>query len=70
VLENGAFSETMLQSVRSAKNSVHFETFLWKDGTLGRRVAAALCERALAGTQVRVMLDASGSRNIGKEVLK
>src|SRR5688572_18036958 len=70
VLENGAFFETMLQSVRSARKSVHFETFLWKDGTLGRRVAAALCERAAAGTQVRVMLDANGSSEIGKEVLE
>jgi cardiolipin synthase A/B len=70
VLENGAFFETLLQSVRSAKKSVHFETFLWTDGTLGRRVAAALCERASAGTQVRVMLDANGSSEIGKEVLK
>jgi cardiolipin synthase len=70
VLENGGFYETMLQSVRSAESSVHFETFLWKDGTLGRRVAAALCERARAGKQVRVLLDANGSRSIGKEVLE
>ena len=28
----------MLESVRSAQKSGHFETFLWKDGTLGRRV--------------------------------
>ena len=70
VLENGAFFDTMLQSVGAAKKSVHFETFLWKDGTLGRRVAAALCERAGAGTQVRVMLDANGSSNMGKDVLQ
>ena len=70
VLENGAFFETMLQSVGAAQKSVHFETFLWKDGTLGRLVAAALCERALAGTQVRVMLDANGSSEVGKEVLQ
>lgn len=70
VLENGAFFDTLLQSVRAAQKSVHFETFLWKDGTLGRRVAAALCDRARAGMQVRVMLDANGSKNIGKEVLE
>ena len=70
VLENGAFFEAMLQSVGAAKKSVHFETFLWRDGTLGRRVAAALCARASAGAQVRVMLDANGSRNIGKDVLQ
>jgi cardiolipin synthase len=70
VLENGAFFDSMLQSVRSAQRSVHFETFLWKDGALGRRVAAALCDRARAGVQVRVLLDARGSSEIGKEVVK
>ena len=70
VLENGAFFDAMLQSVRSARASVHFETFLWKDGALGRRVAAALSERARAGVQVRVLLDARGSNEIGKEVVR
>ncbi len=70
VLENGAFFEAMLEGVRSAEKSVHFETFLWKDGVLGRRVAAALCDRARMKVQVRVMLDARGSNGIGKEVVK
>ena len=69
VLENGAFFDAMLQSVRSARKSVHFETFLWKDGVLGRRVATVLSERARAGIQVRVLLDARGSNEIGKEVV-
>ena len=30
VLENGAFFEVLLQQIRSAQKSVHFETFLWK----------------------------------------
>ena len=67
VLENGAFFEAMLQSVRSARRSVHFETFLWEDGVLGRRVAAALSERARAKVQVRILLDARGSSGVGKE---
>jgi cardiolipin synthase len=70
VLENGAFFDAMLQSVAGAQNSVHFETFLWKDGVLGRRVAAALSERARAGRQVRVMLDATGSRKAGQDVVQ
>ena len=69
VLENGAFFDAMLQSVRSARKSVHFETFLWKNGVLGRRVATVLSERACAGIQVRVLLDARGSNEIGKEVV-
>src|SRR4029450_423279 len=30
VFENGAFFDELLKRIRSAKHSVHFETFLWK----------------------------------------
>ena len=53
-----------------AEQSVHFETFLWKDGQLGQRVMKALAERARAGKQVRVMLDANGSADVGKEAVR
>jgi len=66
ILENGAFFDVLLARIRSAEKSVHFETFLWKDGVLGRRVADALSQRARAGIQVRVLLDATGSRRLGK----
>ena len=70
VHENGAFFEVLLERIGKAESSVHFETFLWKDGTLGRRVANALAERARAGKQVRVMLDATGSKGVGKDVVE
>jgi len=41
VLENGAFFDVLLQRIAEARRSVHFETFLWKDGILGRRLAHA-----------------------------
>lgn len=69
VHENGAFFDVLLARIAAAEKSVHFETFLWKDGVLGRRVAAALAERARAGLKVRVLLDAQGSRKAGKEVV-
>jgi cardiolipin synthase A/B len=65
VLENGAFFEVLLQRIRSARQSVHFETFLWKEGVLGQRMAEALSERARAGKQVRVLLDAIGAKYVG-----
>ena len=68
VLENGAFFDVLLERIQSAQKSVHFETFLWTDGVLGRRVADALSERARAGKQVRVLLDAVGSKKVGKAV--
>ncbi|MGA0609328.1 phospholipase D-like domain-containing protein [Caldimonas sp. KR1-144] len=70
VLENGAFFEVLLARIGAARRSVHFETFLWKDGQLGRRLAGALIERARAGLQVRVLLDAQGSKGVGKDVVR
>jgi cardiolipin synthase len=64
--ENGAFFDVLIESIRGAQKSVHFETFLWKEGKLGQRMADALSERARAGVQVRVLLDAEGSKKIGK----
>ena len=66
VLENGAYFDVLLERIRCADRSVHFETFLWKEGVLGRRLAGALSERALAGKQVRVLLDANGSRGVSQ----
>jgi cardiolipin synthase len=66
VFENGAFFDALIEEIRAAKQTVHFETFLWKDGVLGKRVAAALSERARAGVKVRVLLDATGTKRMGK----
>ncbi len=70
VFENGAFFDAMIDGIRSARRSVHFETFLWKEGALGQRVADALSAQARTGKQVRVMLDATGSADIGKDALR
>jgi cardiolipin synthase A/B len=69
VHENGTFFDVLVERIGAARQSVHFETFLWKDGVLGRRVADALIDRARAGVQVRVLLDAEGSKKAGKEVV-
>lgn len=65
LLENGAAFDVLLEHIPLAERSIHFETFLWKDGALGRRLAAAFSERARAGCQVRLLLDANGARQMG-----
>lgn len=69
VLENGAFFDVLEARILAARKSVHFETFLWKPGVLAGRISAALINRARAGVQVRVLLDAQGSRRIDKEMV-
>ncbi|MGH6611061.1 MAG: phospholipase D-like domain-containing protein, partial [Burkholderiaceae bacterium] len=66
VLENGAYFDVLVDEIAAAQRSVHFETFLWKEGVLGQRIADTLSERARAGVTVRVLVDANGSRKMGK----
>ena len=70
VLENGAFFDVLIGRIQAARETVHFETFLWKEGALGRRVADALIDRARARVKVRVLLDAEGSKAIGTSVVQ
>ncbi|HSW16220.1 MAG TPA: phospholipase D-like domain-containing protein [Ramlibacter sp.] len=66
LLQNGAFFDVLIERIAQAQKSVHFETFLWKDGVLGRRLAAALAERARAGVKVRLTLDDTGCKGVGE----
>ncbi len=66
VFENGAFFDALLADMRNAKRSLHFETYLWEEGEISRRVTAALAERARAGVRVRVLADASGCDRMGE----
>jgi cardiolipin synthase len=68
VFENGAFFDALLAEIEAAQRSVLFETFLWKEGVIGQRVADALAAKARAGVAVRVLVDANGSRGMGKAV--
>src|SRR5207302_3872918 len=50
----------MLDAIRSAKKTITFETYIFTTGAVAREFADALSERARAGVQVRVILDAQG----------
>ena len=67
LLQNGHFFDVIEERIGQARHTVHFESFLWKEGELGERLSTALAERARAGVKVRVLLDATGGRKIGKE---
>jgi cardiolipin synthase A/B len=67
ILENGHFYDVLVERILAAEKSVNFETFLWKPGELARRVAAAFMDRAKAGVEVRIMLDAQGSKKMEKD---
>ena len=68
LFENGAFFDVLIDEIKNATRTVHFETFLWKAGALERRLVDALVERGRAGVTVRVLVDADGGKNMGPDV--
>jgi len=61
-LINGAeIFPAMLAAIRSARDSVTLETYIYWSGTIGAEFAEALAERARAGVRVHVLLDWVGT---------
>lgn len=51
----------MLAAIGSAKKTVWMETYIFADDEVGQRFAKALSDRAKAGVEVRLLVDALGS---------
>ena len=60
---------SMLDAIRHAKRSINFETYVYTDGDIGRKLADALVERAKAGVAIHVILDAQGTSHAGADNL-
>jgi len=70
-LQNGdQIFPAMLAAIRSAQTSVTFETFIYWSGQVGGDFAEALSERARAGVQVHVILDALGINRIDEDYIR
>lgn len=69
VLRNGdEIFEPMLAAIRSARRSVHFETYIYWSGDIGRAFADAMIGRATAGVPTRVLLDWIGSIKMDEKI--
>ncbi len=62
VLTNGeVFYEAELSAIRNARYNINIEAYIFQKGKIARRFTEALTERARAGVQVNIVLDAIGS---------
>lgn len=62
LLENGdVYFPAMLAAIHGAEKSVNFQAYIFFSDSVGRAFRDALCERARAGKEVRVLLDGVGS---------
>jgi len=69
LLQNGdMFFPSLFRDIAAARESVHIESFIWYDGKISRQLANLLAQKAKQGVEVRVMVDASGGRQLKGEV--
>ena len=59
----------MIETIRSAQKTVALETYVYWKGEVAKDVADALCDRAKAGVDCRVIVDAVGGMPMENEVL-
>lgn len=70
VLCNGVeIFPSMLSAIKLAKRTINLEFYIYWDGQIGRTFAEALAERARAGVQVKVILDAVGSATMSRQLI-
>ena len=68
ILQNGdAFFPAMLEAIRSARETVNFQTYIFEPEGIGGEFLEALRERARAGVEVRLLVDAFGSHKLGRK---
>ena len=71
LLNNGdRFYPAMLDAIAGAAVSINIEAYIYWEGSIGKKFATALCERAQSGVCVKILLDAVGSTTIGEEILE
>ena len=62
LLKNGAeIFPAIFRALREARETINFMVYVWEPGRLSDQVFDALVERARAGVQVRLLLDAVGA---------
>ncbi len=65
LLQNGdGLFPPLFREIDAAKESIHLETYIWYDGQLTRQLAPLLAKKARQGVEVRVLVDASGGKQL------
>jgi cardiolipin synthase len=71
ILENGVqIFPSMFAAIRNAKKTINMEFYIYWDGEVGREFAEVLAERARAGVQIKVILDAVGSATMSRSLIE
>jgi len=70
VLRNGCrIFPSMLDAIAGARDTIDFATYAYWTGDIAPQFASALCERAKAGVEVNVLLDAVGASRMDRSLV-
>ncbi|HZN97372.1 MAG TPA: phospholipase D-like domain-containing protein, partial [Gemmatimonadales bacterium] len=61
------FYPAMLDAIRSARDTINFETYIFEPDEIGRQFIEAFKERARAGVEVRFLIDGFGGLKLRKQ---
>jgi len=67
--DGDATYDALVEAIGAAKDHVHAEYYIFSPDAAGARVRDALVERARAGVEVRLLVDASGSSSLSDDFL-
>lgn len=59
----------LIEDIKSAKNYIHVEYYIFKNDFLGKKIIDELTKKAKEGLEVRLLVDAMGSRMLTKKTL-
>ncbi len=69
-INGDAIFPAMIETMRGAQRSLNFLSYLYWSGEIACEIANALCDRAKAGVEVNVLLDAVGSAKMDRKLVR
>lgn len=60
----------LINALQNARHHIHLEYYIIDDDVIGNKVIDTLCEQALAGVEVRMIVDALGSNNLHNKTIR
>jgi cardiolipin synthase len=69
-VEGDACFDAMVEAIGAARHHVHAEFYIFRTGVVAERIREALVERARAGIEVRLLIDAAGSSTLPDSFLQ
>ncbi len=70
ILNNGELTfQSILEAIRSARDHIHLEYYIYEDDGIGNEIADILIEKARGGVEVRFIYDDVGSWGLGKKFI-